>query len=202
MTRWMVLAVGVAAVAGGAAQAAQTWTDPADVRAGTYAVEPEHTQIVWGVSHFGLTTFYGTFSGVSGRLTVDPKNPGASTLSVSVPVASVLSTSAKLDGMLKGPAWFDGKKYPVLNFVSTKVTQTGAGTARVDGTLTMHGVSKPETLAVKFNGAAINPIDHSYSIGFEASGTVRRSEFGVTAYVPVVGDDVTLMISGAFEAAK
>jgi polyisoprenoid-binding protein YceI len=200
MTRWILMA-GVVALSG-VAQAAQVWSDPADVRAGTYNVESGHTQIVWAVSHFGLTTFYGTFSDASGRLTLDPKNPTASTLSVSIPVASVLSTSAKLDGMLKGPGWFDGAKYPAITFVSTKVTPTGGGEARVDGTLTMHGVSKPETLAVKFNGAAINPVDHAYSVGFEASGSVRRSDFGVTAYVPAVGDDVTLMISGAFEAAK
>jgi polyisoprenoid-binding protein YceI len=107
-----------------------------------------------------------------------------------------------LDEELKGPQWFDAAKYPAISFVSSKVTPTGRGTARVDGTLTMHGVSKPETLAVKFNGAAVNPIDHSYSVGFEASGSVRRSDFGVKTYVPLVGDDVTLMISGAFEAAK
>jgi len=196
------MALGIAVGVGGTAQAAQVWSNPAEVRAGTYDVEPLHTQIVWAVSHLGLTTFYGTFSGASGRLTLDPKHPAASTLSVSIPVASVLSTSAKLDEELKGPQWFDAAKYPAISFVSSKVTQTGHGTARVDGTLTMHGVSKPETLAVKFNGAAVNPIDHSYSVGFEASGSVRRSDFGVKTYVPLVGDDVTLMISGAFEAAK
>jgi polyisoprenoid-binding protein YceI len=202
MTRRTATALGIIAGLGGTAQAAQVWSNPAEVRAGTYEVEPLHTQIVWAVAHLGLTTFYGTFSGASGRLTLDPKHPAASTLSVSIPVASVLSTSAKLDEELKGPQWFDAAKYPAISFVSSKVTQTGRGTARVDGTLTMHGVSKPETLAVKFNGAAVNPIDHSYSVGFEASGSVRRSDFGVKTYVPLVGDDVTLMISGAFEAAK
>ena len=69
---------------------------PADVAAGTYAVEPEHTQVSFTVTHFGITPFTGMFSGASGSVTLDPANPGASPLSVSLPIASVQTTSAKL----------------------------------------------------------------------------------------------------------
>jgi polyisoprenoid-binding protein YceI len=85
--------------AGRAAHAQSVWTDPGGVRGGRYVVEPDHTQVVFAASHFGLTTFYGVFSRVSGTLFLDPKNPSASTLSVSVPVLSVSTTSAKLDGL-------------------------------------------------------------------------------------------------------
>jgi polyisoprenoid-binding protein YceI len=197
----MGLALGGALVLarGGASRAAQVWADPGSVKAGSYKVEPYHTQVLWGASHFGLTTFYGVFSGVSGTLTLDPKNPAASTLSVSIPVASVSSTSAKLDEELKSADWFDAAKYPTIDFTSTKVVPVGHGVARVTGNLTLHGVTKPVTLNVKFNGAAINPIDRAYTAGFAVSGDIRRSEFGVTKYVPMIGDDVTLIISAAFE---
>ena len=75
----------------------------------------------------------------------------------------------------------------------------GHDAARVDGTLTLHGVSEPETLTVHFVGAGVNPLDKKYTVGFEAVGTIRRSQFGVKTYVPLVGDDVRLSIAGAFE---
>ena len=192
-----VMALGL--VLGGAAHAQAVWTNPAAVRGGHYVVEPAHTQVVFGVSHFGLTTFYGVFSGASGSLTLDPKNASASTLSVNIPVTSVSTTSAKLDGLLRGPDWFDAAKYPVMVFTSTKVDPIGHSEAHVTGNLTLHGVTKPVTLNVKFNGAAINPLDRAYTVGFAISGDVRRSDFGVTKFVPLVGDDVTLIISAAFE---
>jgi len=184
----------------GAAHAQTVWTNPAEVKGGHYVVEPHHTQVLFGVSHFGLTTFYGVFSGASGSLTLDPTNASASTLSVRIPVASVSTTSAKLDDELKGPDWFDAAKYPVMIFTSTKVSLVARDQATVMGNLTLHGVTRPVTLNVKFNGAAVNPIDRAYSVGFAVSGDIRRSEFGVSKYVPLVGDDVTLIISAAFEA--
>lgn len=189
------------AIASGAAAAAHAQTashDPAAVKPGTYAVEPAHTQIEFAVSHMGFTTYYGRFSGASGTLTLAPDVTG-STLSVTVPVASVSTTSAKLDDELRSPAWFDAQRFPEARFVSTRVTRTGAGSARVDGALTLHGVTRPATLQVRFEGAGINPLDKAYTVGFEATAAISRSAFGVKTYVPLIGDDVTLHLSGAFE---
>ncbi len=86
-------------------------------------------------------------------------------------------------------------------FRSETVTSTGAATADVAGTLTLHGVTKPVTLHATFVGAGVNLLDHKETVGFQLSGTVKRSDFGVTKYVPLVSDDVTLMISAAFEKA-
>jgi polyisoprenoid-binding protein YceI len=196
-----VLAVGVGiGLAAGSAAAAQVWSDPADVRPGEYRLEPGHTQVLWGVSHLGLTTYYGVFSGASGSLRLDPKNAAADALSVTIPVASVSTTSAVLDDKLKSAEWLDAARYPTMEFVSTKIVPTGRGLALVTGNLTLHGVTRPVTLNVKFNGAAINPLGRAYTVGFAVSGDIRRSEFGVTKFVPVIGDDVTLIISAAFEA--
>ena len=193
------LALSVALVAGAAAAQMAPNPDPAAVQAGTYAVEPTHTRVLFSLSHLGFTTWYGDFTGASGSLTLDPKAAAASRLAVSVPTASITTTNAKLDDELKTPDWFDAAKYPTINFKSTAVTVTGPGQAEVAGELTLHGVTKPVTLKARFNGGGANPMSRAYTVGFEASGKIKRSDFGVSKYVPMVGDDVDLIISAAFE---
>ena len=173
--------------------------DPQSVKSGAYKVDPYHTQVGFSVSHFGFTEFSGFFSGASGTLRLDPANPSESKLNVSVPVQSVTTTVSKLDDELKGQQWFDVAQFPSATFTSTRITQTGRGAATIDGDLTLHGVTRPVTLEAHFVGAGVNPLNKAVTVGFEATGTVRRSEFGVKTYVPLVGDDVRLTIAGAFE---
>lgn len=173
--------------------------DPAQIQAGTYAVDPAHTQVGWRVSHMGFSNYAGGFSDVSGSLVLDPKNPAASKLSVKIPVASVTTTSTKLTDELKGDQWLDAAKFPDMTFVSTKVAPAGKDHAKVTGDLTLHGVTKPVTLDVTLVGAGVNPLSKKYTVGFEATGTLKRSEFGVKTYVPLIGDELHLTIAGAFE---
>lgn len=173
--------------------------DPTAVQGGTYAVEPQHTRVLFSVSHLGFTTYYGEFTGASGTLRLDPANPATSQLEVTVPTANVSTTNAKLDGELKGADWLDASRFPTITFRSTRVTPTGPRAAEVAGDLTLHGVTRPVVLQARFNGAGVNPLDKAYTTGFEVSGRVRRSEFGVKTYVPLVGDEVDLTISAAFE---
>ena len=174
-------------------------TDAAKVEAGTYDVEPNHTQVLFSVNHMGFTAYTGQFTKASGTLVLDPAKPDASKLDVSVDVGSVTTPSEKLTGELKSDAWLDAGKFPAITFKSSKVVKTGADTAKVTGDLTLHGVTKTETLTVKFNGAGANPLNKKYTSGFEVSGKIKRSDFGVKTYVPLIGDEVTLTIAGAFE---
>lgn len=187
------------ALGGGASAQTQPTRDPAQIQAGTYAVDPEHTQVGWRVSHMGLSNYYGGFSSVTGTLDLQPKTPANSKLSIKIPVASVTTTSDKLTGELKGDQWLDAGKFPEMTFVSTKVTPEGKDKAQVVGNLTLHGVTKPVTLDVTLIGAGANPLNKKYTVGFEASGTIKRSDFGVKTYVPLIGDDLHLNIAGAFE---
>jgi polyisoprenoid-binding protein YceI len=180
------------------AQPAPT-SSPEAVAPGTYKVEPNHTRILFAVSHMGFTTWYGDFTGASGALQLDPADLSRSRLEVSAPTASVATTNAVLDGELKSADWFDAAHYPTITFKSRQVTRTGRDTADVAGDLTLHGVTRPVTLHARFNGAGVNPLDKAYTVGFEVSGRIKRSDFGVTKYVPLVGDDVDLIISAAFE---
>jgi polyisoprenoid-binding protein YceI len=173
--------------------------DPAKVQAGTYALETNHARVLFAVSHMGFSTWYGDFTGATGTLTLDPKNPAAASLSVTIPVASVTTTNAVLDGELKGADWFDAAKFPTISFTSTKVTVTSPTTARVTGALTFHGVTKPVELDATYKASGTNPMSKAFTIGFEVKGSLKRSDFGVTKYVPLIGDDVTLIISAPFE---
>ncbi|GLS44135.1 YceI family protein [Methylobacterium brachythecii] len=192
--------VAVALAFAGAAQAQTAATrDPAQIQAGHYTVDAGHTQVGWRVSHMGFSNYTGGFSEVSGTLDLQPKDPAAAKLSVKIPVSSVATTSEKLAGELKGDKWLDAAKYPDMTFVSTKVTPAGQDKAKVTGDLTLHGVTKPVTLDVTLVGAGTNPLSKKVNVGFEATGTLKRSEFGVKTYVPLIGDDLHLVIAGAFE---
>jgi len=171
----------------------------ADVKAGTYDIEPGHTRVLWSTTHMGFTTWYGEFTKTAGTLTLNPQNPAASALSIIISTGSVSTSNSQLDGELVGTEWFDAATYPTITFVSTHVQQTGPNTADVTGNLTFHGITKPITLSVKFNGAGANPMNKKYTAGFEVSGELLRSDYGVKTAVPMIGDDVKLIISAAFE---
>jgi polyisoprenoid-binding protein YceI len=174
-------------------------TNPAEVQSGTYAPDINHSQVGFTLSHMGFSNYSGRLAGVTGTLTLAAGNPAASKISVSVPAAAFSTTSEKLDGELRSADWFDAEKFPTIAFVSTKVTPTGPGKASIAGDLTMHGVTKPIVLNATFIGAGANPMSKKYTVGFDATGTVKRSEFGVTKYVPLIGDEVHLTLHGAFE---
>jgi polyisoprenoid-binding protein YceI len=173
--------------------------DFAKAESGAFAVEPLHTRVLFGVSHFGFTNYYGEFTGVSGSLEFDPKNPSASKLDLRIPVASISTTNAELNGELKGEQWFDTVKYPNISFKATKVTMTGPGKADVVGDLTLHGTTKPVVLHAVFHGAGVNPLNKRYTVGFDASAKIKRTEFGVSTLAPLISDDVDIIISAAFE---
>jgi polyisoprenoid-binding protein YceI len=201
-TRAAVFALALALAAPALAQPAAApapRSAPNTAAAGVYKLEPVHTRVLFAVSHMGFTTWYGDFTGASGTLQLDPANPGRSRIEVSVPTASVVTTNAVLDRELRGADWFDAARFPTITFKSRQVVRTGPRTADVAGDLTLHGVTRPVTLHARFNAAGVNPLDKAYTAGFEVSGRIKRSDFGVTKYVPLVGDNVDLIISAAFE---
>lgn len=178
---------------------AQTAVAPEAVHNGTYAVDSSHTLVQFSVNHFGFTDFFGVIPRATGSLALDPKMLGSSKLDITLPVAGISTTNATLDDELRSADWLDAARYPTIRFVSKQVVKTGPRTARISGTITLHGISKPLTLDATFGGAGVNPMNKAYTVGFSAVGKLKRSDFGVSKYVPMVSDDVTLKISAAFE---
>lgn len=173
-------------------------TAPNAVLPGTYTIDPNHTQIGFSVLHMGFSLYSGRFSDASGTLDLKPK-AAASSVRISVPVASVSTTSTKLDGELKDVDWLDAKAFPTMTFSSTRVMPGAKGKAKILGDLTLHGVTKPVTLDVRFVGSGANPLNKKYTAGFEITGDIKRSDFGVTKYVPMIGDTVHLTINASLE---
>jgi len=178
--------------------------DPARVTAGTYAADPNHSLIGWEVNHFGFNDYYGIFGDVAGTLMIDPANPSAAKVDVTIPVANVTTASKALtDHLLRagkdgGKPDFFGSSPSPARFVSTAVKADGM-TAMITGDLTLNGVTKPVTFEAEFAGAGTNPYNKKATIGFEAETTIKRSDFGVSYAIPFVSDEVELDISVAFE---
>lgn len=179
--------------------------DPKRVTAGTYALDPNHTLVGWKVSHFGFNDYFGIFGNIKGTLTLDPAKLAASKVEVTVPIAEVSVASAGLKSHLLragkdgGAPDFFGPEPGMATFTSTKVTKTGATTADIAGTLTMNGKTAPVTLKADLSGAGANPFNKKETVGFHATTTIDRTQWGVGYGVPVISKDVTLTISAAFE---
>lgn len=170
--------------------------DISRVVAGTYPIEPRHTQVRFTVMHLGFTPYSGFFSGASGSLTIDPAKPEAAKVSIEVPVGTAWVTVPKLTEELRSPMFFDPAKYPTMRFVSDRVTVHGTQ-ATISGQLTMHGQTHPLTLEARFVGAGT--MMGKRTVGFTATGTLKRSDYGITAGLPLVSDEVQIDIAAAFE---
>jgi len=174
--------------------------DPSRAVAGTYQINSPHTQVLFTLSHLGFSEYTGMFTMPTGTLTLDPANPANDKVDVTIPIDQVRTTVAALDAHLKTPDFFDAAKYPTAHFVSTKVTGTEDGAATIDGNLTMHGVTRPISLDARFVGAGTGVMGKPVpNIGFAATATIKRSDFGITHEIPLVSDTVVLTINAAFE---
>lgn len=184
-----------------AAQAPSSSPDPAAARAGTFVTDPGHSKITWSVNHFGFSTYLGQFSQLSANLKVDPKAPAATTLEATVQTASIGTFNPALDTHLKSPDFLDVAQFPTATFKATSVKPTGERTAEVTGDLTLHGVTKPVTPQVTFIRGGMNPVDrNTYRLGFQGRTILKRSEFGIKTYVPVISDEVAMQIDAEFVA--
>jgi polyisoprenoid-binding protein YceI len=164
-----------------------------------YTLDPTHSYVLWHISHFDFSHPSGKWM-VSGALTWDDANPQNDKVEVTVPIADLVTGIPKLDEHLKSADFFDVAKFPTATFVSDKVEVTGKDTAKVSGTLTLHGISKPITLNIKLNKTGISPITQKPTLGFSGTAVLKRSDFGITKYLPGLGDEVPLEIEA--EASK
>lgn len=173
--------------------------DPAGIAAGTYAIEPHHTQVMFALDHLGFSIFRGFLSNASGTLRLDPKNIGTTKLDVTIPIDSVYTTSKALDEELIGPKFFDVQHWPNATFTSTSVVLGPDGKAMVNGNLTLHGQTHATQMVVRLHGAGKSMMGKGQAIGFDGRMMINRSEYGIGGGVPLVSDQVQITIAAAFE---
>ena len=170
--------------------------------AATYVVEPRHTQGVVRWTHLGFSHPTAQFARVKGTLVFDPAEPSKAAVRVTIPMAAFSSGVPDLDDDFHSASFFDIAKLPTATFASRKVERVGAkGHYRVIGDLVLHGVSRPVVLDATLNGIGKNARNGVPSIGFEATTTLKRSDFGVGRFVPAVSDAVDVHITLEAEEA-
>lgn len=161
--------------------------------ADTYTLDPTHTAVTFHINHFGFSSPSGKFMNAEGTVTLDQESPEKSKVEVTIPVSAINTGVEKLDEHLKSADFFDVENHPNATFVSTSVDVISEDTAKVHGDLTIHGVTKPVTLDVRLNQIAENMFKKQ-TAGFSASATIKRSDFGISTYLPGLSDEVRLDI--------
>lgn len=166
----------------------------------TYVLDASHSQILFNYNHLGYSTTWGMFSGFEGEIAFDQENPAASSVSVSFPVKMMFTGWEKRDAHLFSADFFDAADDEMVSFTSTAIEVTGDNTALITGDLTVNGMTKPVVLDAKMNSAGEHPMAKKPWAGFDATTTIKRSDFGVGAFAPFVSDEVNVIIS--IEAMK
>jgi polyisoprenoid-binding protein YceI len=175
---------------------------PAFAATAPYEVDPRHTQVFFTYSHFGLSNITGRFGDVAGTIAFDAGDVAASSVNVTIPVDSLSTGVAKLDEHMKSADMFDAAQFPTATFASTSVKAAGKDQWTVAGDLTLHGVTRPVVLDATVNFAGPHPMSKAPALGFDATATIKRSDFGVTYGAPGVADDVRIRITLEAKAAK
>lgn len=160
-----------------------------------YQIDPTHTATVFNWNHFGFSTPSANFSDIQGTINVDNAKPANSSVDVTIPLSSLNTNVKALDEHLKTADFFNAEKYPNITFKSTKVQALGKNKYKITGNLTIKDVTKPVVLDAVLNKQGVHPMTKAESIGFNATTSFNRSAFGVGAYVPNVGDKITVNIT-------
>ncbi len=189
------------------AAAAET---PLEAPAGAYKMDPAHTSILFRVEHLGFSNYTARFKRATGQLQFDPDNLAASSVNVVIEAKSLetdFPDAANYDfnAELLGEGWLNGAKYPEITFRSLSVEPTGARTMRINGELSLRGVTRPMVLEARVNGGYRgHPMDPNARVGFSATGVLKRSDFGISAGIPAPGtkmgvsDEVNVIVETEF----
>lgn len=170
-------------------------TAPAMAETKKYTFDKSHTQILFFVNHLGFSNSNGKFLDFDGTINFDPAKPETGNVDVVIKTDSLNMDDAKWDEHLKAKDFFNVAAFPTMAFKSTGVKLKDAKHATMSGDLTMLGVTKPVSLDVTLNKCDVHPMTKQPTCGFDATATLKRSEWGMNAFVPMVSDEVKIMIT-------
>ncbi len=159
-----------------------------------YDYDKAHTQIIFGVNHLGYTTSRGKFMNFDGSLEFNRSEPEKSKVNMTIQTNSIEMGTEKWNDHMKNEDFFNVEKFPTMSFKSTGIEVTGENTANITGDLTILETTKPVVLDVVFNKSGKSPFGEEYKAGFSATTSLKRSDFGMTYGLPLVGDDVDIML--------
>lgn len=170
-----------------------------------WAVDVSHSAIDFSVKHMMIAKVKGSFHNFEAQIAADPEDLTTADIAVQIDLSSVDTRNADRDAHLKSADFFDVENNPKLLFKATKIVGKGDGEYAVTGDVTLHGVTRPETFSVTFEGIGKDPWGNE-KVGFSATGSLKRSDYGLTYNAALetggvlIGDEVKIAIE--FEAAK
>ncbi len=167
--------------------------------ADSYTVDPAHTYPNFEINHLGLSTMHGRFGATTGKITLDTAAKSGS-IEITIDATSIDTGHAKRDAHLKSEEFFNIGKFPTLSYKATKLKFDGDKLSGADGELTLLGVTRPVSLAITAFNCKPHPMTKKPMCGANATAAIKRSDYGLSTYVPAVGDEVTIIIE--VEAAK
>lgn len=165
-----------------------------NAKAADYEFDTVHTQIIFKVNHLGYSNSYGKFRAFDGTLSFDPEDWSTAKTEVSINTKSIDLENKKWNDHMRNPDFFDVEQYPAMTFKSTKLEKTGENTGKLHGDLTILDKTLPITLDLTLNQAGIHPLSEQPHVGFSATSTIKRSEWGMIYGVPAVSDEVDIII--------
>lgn len=165
---------------------------------GSYKIDPAHSAVQFSVGHLGIGNIVGRFNTVAGNFNIDSK--GSSKVDVTIEVTSVDTNHEKRDAHLRSPDFFNAKQYPMIKFVSDKVSYNIQGEpVSVSGNFTLHGKTQNVTLTIKPIGAGKDPWGN-YRAGYTATTVIKRSAYDMNFMADGIGDDISITMN--IEAIK
>ncbi len=171
----------------------------AELRAGAYTLDPDHAYLIFRIEHLGLSTVVGRFNTVEASLDFDPETMTELNLEGIIDTSSIDMNNADLEQRLRGSGWLDTENFPQATFTSESVEPGSDNSFILNGNFTLRGITQPVALTATFKGGADNLLTGRYTLGFEASGSILRSDFGVDSFAALVADEIFIEIHAEFQ---
>lgn len=166
---------------------------------GLYQVDSQHATLLFNVDHMGYSRTYVRFRKFAADMMFDPERPEESSLQVTVDAASLDANDDEFNDTLTGKNFFAVDRFPEITFTATNLEILSESDGKLTGDLTLRGVTHPLTLDVKFNGGAVNFLTGRFTMGFSARGHLVRSEYDFDELLPLVGDEVDIIVEVEFQ---
>jgi polyisoprenoid-binding protein YceI len=161
----------------------------------TWQIDPNHTAAQFSVRHLGISTVRGVFEKTSGTVVFDPLDPSKTSIDATIDATTFNSRVQMCDNDVRSPHFLDVAKYPTITFKSTRTEVAGAGTLKISGDLTIHGVTKQAVLEVEAPPQPIqDPMGKGMRMGANATTKINRNDFGIATMPGIVGDEIQIVL--------
>ncbi len=166
----------------------------------TWKSDPWHSKLTFSITHIGISDVFGLFKTFDVTITTSKADFSDAVFELSADVASINTEVELRDNHLRSADFFEVEKYPAMTFKSTSIKKISKDKYKLAGNLTLHGITKPVTMDLWYRGMAENPLNKITSAGFQLTGSLKRSDFGIGPKFPppMIGDIVSIKADGEF----